>query len=560
MKIILVFLFLTLFQHVFGQKNYTLNFTNLDYKIIKKNIPEKFEDSTTLITYLKNIQNTAIQKGYLLASFDSINYHNKTFTTRFTIGQKFGKAHLTIAKENLWILKASNLNEKFIKNVDFTPLQISNILKTISKTLENNGYPFASVFLSDTKIEGVELKAEISIANKEHYEWTKIHLKGDNSISDKYIANLIGIKLNTSFNQSDFKKISKRLKQANFITEIKPAEILFTKEGVELFLYLKSNPISSVNGVIGFQPNPITNRVNLTGDLSLKLVNVIKRGELIDLNWKSIQDQTQSLQTKLNYPFLFNTNFGLDGTFNLYKLDSSFLELKSSIGVQYFMKGGNYIKMFYQNISSNIISQNAVTNSMGNVNTNNYGLAVSKRQFDYLPNPRNGFSIHTEVSIGSRKSNENDTSTTTIATTYRSDFFLEWIKPIHKRHIFYLSNHSSFYYAPIIFQNEVERFGGQTTQRGFNEQELFSTAKTTTRIEYRYLVDKNSRAFLFFDQTWYENNSVNYYKDTPFGFGAGFSFGTNIGVFSLSYALGKQFDNPILLRDGKIHFGYTSFF
>ena len=223
MKIILAFLFLTLFQVVFGQKKHTLNFTNLDYKIIKKNIPEKFEDSTTLITYLKSIQNTAIKKGYLLASFDSINYQNKTFTTRFSIGQKFWKAHLTIAKENLWILKESDLNEKFIKNVDFTPLQISSILKTISKTLENNGYPFASVFLSNPKVQGVELKAEISIINKEYYEWKKIHLKGDNSISDKYISNLIGIKLNTSFNQSDFKKISKRLKQANFITEIKPA-------------------------------------------------------------------------------------------------------------------------------------------------------------------------------------------------------------------------------------------------------------------------------------------------------------------------------------------------
>ena len=213
------------------------------------------------------------------------------------------------------------------------------------------------------------------------------------------------------------------------------------------------------------------------------------------------------------------------------------------------MKGGNYIKMFYQNISSNIISQNAVTNSMGNVSTNNYGIAISKRQFDYLPNPTNGFSIHTEVQIGSRKSNENDTSSTIISTTYRSEFLLEWIKPIHKRHIFYFSNHSNFYFAPVIFQNEVERFVGQTSQRGFNEQELFATTKTTSRIEYRYLVDKNSRAFLFFDQTWYENNAVNYYKDTPLGFGAGFSFGTNIGVFSLSYALGKQFDNPVLLRD-----------
>jgi hypothetical protein len=79
-------------------------------------------------------------------------------------------------------------------------------------------------------------------------------------------------------------------------------------------------------------------------------------------------------------------------------------------------------------------------------------------------------------------------------------------------------------------------------------------------LEYRVLVDRNSHAFLFYDQTFYENNAQQYYFDKPFGVGAGFSFGTNIGVFSISYGIGKQFDYPMLLRDGKVHFGYVSFF
>ena len=561
MKIFLVFLFFTLVQLCWTQENYTLMFTNPEYKVIKKNIPKTFKDSLQLFKYLKSIQNTAIKKGYLLSSFDTISYQNKNVKAHFSLGKKFGKANLSITTENLSLLKNSmNISEKLIQNIDFTPLQISSILKNIYKTLENNGYPFAKVWLSNIEIKDDQLSAEVSIEKEQYYEWNKINLKGDNSISEIFITNLIGIKVGTSYNQSDFKKISKRLKQANFISEIKPAEILFTKDGVELFLYLKSNPISSANGVIGFQPDPTTNNLNLTGDLSLKLVNVIKRGELLELNWKSIKDQTQSLNTKLNYPFLFNTNFGIDGQFQLYKLDSSFLELKSSIGVQYFMKGGNYIKLFYQNISSNVITKNVSTNLMGNVNTNNYGLALYKRQFDYIPNPTNGFSINTELSIGSRKSTISDTSTTITSTTYRGEISLEWVYPLHKRHVLYFSNFSAFYHAPIIFQNEVERFGGQTSQRGINEQELFATTKTTSRVEYRFLVDKNSRAFLFYDQTWYENNAASYYQDSPFGFGAGFSFGTNIGTFSLSYALGKQYSNPILLRDGKIHFGYISYF
>jgi len=73
-------------------------------------------------------------------------------------------------------------------------------------------------------------------------------------------------------------------------------------------------------------------------------------------------------------------------------------------------------------------------------------------------------------------------------------------------------------------------------------------------------VDKNSHVFAFFDQGWYENNAIAYYNDLPYGFGVGFSFGTNLGIFSISYALGKQFDNPITLRSGKIHFGYVAYF
>jgi hypothetical protein len=89
---------------------------------------------------------------------------------------------------------------------------------------------------------------------------------------------------------------------------------------------------------------------------------------------------------------------------------------------------------------------------------------------------------------------------------------------------------------------------------------LFATTKSSMSVEYRYLVDQNSRVFAFFDQSWYENNAVKYFNDKPFGFGFGFSFGTNLGIFSISYAQGKQFDNPILIKNGKVHFGYVAYF
>lgn len=46
----------------------------------------------------------------------------------------------------------------------------------------------------------------------------------------------------------------------------------------------------------------------------------------------------------------------------------------------------------------------------------------------------------------------------------------------------------------------------------------------------------------------------------PVGFGAGITFETRLGIFSFNYALGKQFNNPILFKEGKVHFGIVNYF
>jgi outer membrane protein assembly factor BamA len=547
-----------------GQKNYILTFTTSEYSIFKKNIESKFTDSLQAKNYIQNLQSSAIKNGYALASIDTIRFLENELNASFYLGPKFGTANLKLNDNDLrYFRQYMKVSEKFFTNATFSPHQISSILKKMHSTLENNGYPFSKVYLNKIKIEEANLQANIVVQKNELFKWTEIHIKGDSAISKLFLSNIIRIKPGDKYNQDELIQITKRLKQINFIKEIKPHEVLFTKNGAELFLYVKSNPISSINGVIGLQPNPKTNRVDFTGDISLKLLNTIKRGELIELNWKSMQAQTQSLKGKVNYPFLFKTPFGVDGQFNLYKRDTTYLELKSTIGIQYFLKGGNYLKVFYQNYSSNILSggsNNPNFKNLGTVHSNGYGLAILRKQVDYIPNPSKGFILNTEISIGTRKSRATDTSKVIVNNTYRSDVSLEFFIPLAKRHVFRFASQTDFYFAPKIYQNELTRFGGLTSQRGFNEEELFATTKSLMSFEYRFLVDQNSRAFLFYDQSWYENNATTYYKDHPFGFGAGFSFGTNIGIFSISYAQGKQFNNPILIKNGKVHFGYEAYF
>ncbi len=179
-------------------------------------------------------------------------------------------------------------------------------------------------------------------------------------------------------------------------------------------------------------------------------------------------------------------------------------------------------------------------------------------QVDYIPNPRKGSIWSITGSIGNRTLTKDSVTTQNLiyTTTLKGDLYI----PLGKRFVFKTSGTAESFYTGNIQQNELIRFGGNNIQRGFLEDELLSTTRVTGTAEFRLLLDQNSNLFVFFDQSWYERNVTNYVHDHPFGFGTGLSFGTNLGIFSISVALGKQFNNPILFKDSKVHVGYIAYF
>lgn len=562
MRLILLLFSIVLTFQLFGQEKIHLDYKGDSYQQIKRNVTSDFSDSNKLVDYTQAFINLAYKRGYLEASFDSILVEDSlNFTAYFHLGKRYNSIQLATNNDQLLFLrKNGKLNEKLLSNISFTPIELQRTLQSIHKTYTNNGYPFAKVQLRNVQFDSSMSTADLIIEEGPLVIWKELYIQGDSSISKKFISNLIEIKPGEAYKERKLNSISQRIKQLNFIREIKPAEVLFTEEGADLYIYIESVPISSINGVLGLQRDQTTDKLMFTGELKLQLINLLKRGEALNIEWRSIQPQTQALKTKLDFPFLFQTPFGISGKFNLYKKDSTFLELIGNIGVNYFLSGGSYIKAFYETAGSNLLSGSNGQTNLASVNSNNYGLGYFRRRLDYIPNPSVGSIIEFNGSVGSRKSRITDTSNVIQSTIYKSSIDLTFFIPTFNRQTIKISNYTSIYYAPKIYSNELFRIGGLSSIRGFNEEELRASTYSILSVEYRYLVDRNSHAFVFIDQAFYEQNQTNYINDYPFGFGAGFSFGTNIGIFSISYALGKQFDNPILLRDGKIHFGYIAYF
>ena len=112
-----------------------------------------------------------------------------------------------------------------------------------------------------------------------------------------------------------------------------------------------------------------------------------------------------------------------------------------------------------------------------------------------------------------------------------------------------------------LAQNELYRIGGIRTMRGIDEESILATSFSITTIEYRYLLDTQTAVYLFMDHSWWEKRSdLPYIKDSPISFGAGLNLKTSSGIFTFNYALGQQFNNPVLLRNAKVSFGFKSIF
>lgn len=417
------------------------------------------------------------------------------------------------------------------------------------------------------------LTALLSIEKNQRYIIDSIIIKGNATISDQYLKNYFRIKEGDLYNESTVKRLSTKINELPFVTEEQKWRIQFSEDESKLYLFLKKKQASRFNGVLGVLPDDETGKLRLTGDVKLNLMNAFRNGEKISFNWRSIQENTQDLNFDISYPFLMNSPFGIDYNFKLYKRDTTFIDVGHKIGLRYILKGNNFFKVFFHNKSSNLLARSNFTSltvlpSYADVSSQQYGIGFFIENLDYTLNPKKGYSINFNGSLGNKRIKKNPEINPELyeninlkTSIYNADVNMAYYFPIAKRSVIKLGSRNGYTYNENLFENELLRIGGLLTLRGFDEESIFASLYTIETIEYRFILEQNSYFFAFLDGAYYENKNINsFVSDRPFGFGAGMSFETRAGIFSISYALGKQFDNPILFRSGKVHFGFVNFF
>ena len=580
-----------------AQNKYTLIIRGADKDaagiISQTGLQTSFTSRENCKDYINKLPGFLQSKGFVTASIDSLYFDTTVARMVLFSGELYRWAQLDAHTIDPRVLDAIGWREKMFagKTIDFTQVQLWE--ERILTHFENTGYPFARVYLDSLVLDKDNVSALLKADRGPLYRIDSIRIFGSAKISNIYLQRYLEIPAGSIYNKEKLLRINKKIRDLNYVEEEKVFDLTLLGTGSVLNMYLKQKKSSQVNVLIGFLPNNnqlAAKKLLITGEGNLNLKNALGSGETIGLNFQALQVASQRLNLLYQHPYLFNSPFGLDFVFDIFKKDSSFVNINLQFGSTYTVNTNQSAKLFIQKIQT-IISEGGINSPLiiqsrrlpdvADVSSFNVGVEYDFNNTNYRLNPRMGNEIRLVTSIGTKKlkkNNEivalkdpNDPSfnfeklyDTVKLKTYQIRVRLMAAKyfPLgNQRSTVKTAINAGMFQSGNVFRNELFQLGGYKLLRGFDEESQYLSQFAIATAEFRYLVGQNSFFYALADGGWGRNSSQNIKTNyTYFGTGLGLAFETKAGIFNLAWAVGKRNDTEFNLRQSKIHFGFVNYF
>lgn len=513
------------------------------------------EEINLLNSISKFSKDTVIEKNTHLAPKEEgiFMVNDKIYKAYFNLGNQIQKIRIYYDDNEINLKLVLERNKKTTFGYfEVEPKNLSSTLQEISNALEKVGNSFSEVSLKNILIKNDTLiEAELEIKKSISRKIDKIIISGYPDFPKTYFKYHLALAQGTVFSKNKLDKASDAINTLDFVSEIKPPEVLFTKDSTIVYLYLKKENANRFDGLIGFTSKETGKGLALNGYLDLSLNNLFHSGENFNLTWKNNGNNRQVFNIDFTLPYIFNSKLSVNGALNIYKQDSSFVNTALKLALPYRINVRNSIGLIlHSESSSNLLT--ITDNDIEDYNNLFYGM-----NYNYIiPNNhllfKSKFNFYSEALMGKRKS---------ITDNNQSKFYLKTnylLSLNHKNHVF-VQNNSGIINSEKLYSNEVMRVGGSNSIRGFDEESILASAYSIFNLEYRYTTNNSSYLYSISD-LGYIDNKISNFTSQIYAFGFGYAFSSKLGFVNLSYALGKTSDTSFNFDNSRFHIKIVNFF
>lgn len=499
------------------------------------------QNSIQISDKLNTIAKKLIEAGYINSYIiKKTKQKDSSSIVTISLEKKIKYIHIYIGKINNLISKDLFDSKKDSLTLPYTQAEL--FLKQTLQKLELNGYAFAKVKLDNIQQKDEHLHAELIISTGIRRNLNSIEIKYSNSqhknIFPKGAEKQINKKYQkTIFNQNTVKQINQDFEEFGFINQIKFPEILFTKDTTKVFVYLEKRNTNNFEGYLGFN-NTENKKIQLNGYLDLTLINILLRGEELSVYWKNDGNNQKTFNANLNLPYLFNSPIALKTQINIYKQDSIFQNTRTNIQLGYYLNYNRRIYFGYESTESSDIQ-----------NTNNQNLTDYKNIFytttlTLKKNQQQNILFPTKSSLNLILGSGNRTTQSNLKTKqYFINFNIMENIYINEKNSMNITGQTNYLKSKNYIINELYRFGGINSIRGFAENSLQANLLTALLTEYRHILTSNFYFNTILDYCYYEGptlsaNSSN--NEKLLGIGLGFGALTSNGLLKFAITNGKS--------------------
>ncbi|PXY41937.1 hypothetical protein DMB65_05065 [Flavobacterium cheongpyeongense] len=477
------------------------------------------------------------KKGYLdVKTVENQNENDSTYTYKLSLGSKIKYTYIYIGRNNSFFDSYKTKNDTVIIPYKET----ENFMNQIIIDAERQGFALSKLKLENIQTKNSIIYADLNFNSEKKRNVNSIIINYTNNNRKDYfpkghLKQLHKTYISKTFNQKIIKELYKDINNFGFINQTKYPEILFTNDSTKIYVYIEKRKANTFDGYIGFS-NDENKKLNLNGYIDVTLQNTLKAGEQFSLYWKSDGNQQKTFNTKLEIPYIFKSPLGIKAQLNIFKQDSTFQNTKTAIDLGYYIKYNSKLYLGYQSTESSDIQ-----------NTNNTTISDFKNTFitstfDYTKTDAVNYlfpkKANTSLVFGFGKRNTNNQpETATSSNQFYTNLNFSYNFELNEKNFININLQNFYLKSDNYIVNELFRFGGINSIRGFLENSLQGNFFSSILTEYRYIVSKNLYINSILDYGIYQDltRSINKNKiDKLTGIGAGTTIQTTNGPLRIN--------------------------
>lgn len=549
MKQLLLKHLLHIFFFLFSFSSYSQNFhlkiigsNEIENRIIDSlNYSTKHSNIKLLHEEIKNTSEKLTSIGFLDNKIQETKLINdSTYISIIELKKRIKETHIYIGTNNVFFNSTETKNDTVIVPYN----QLENFLNQKILDAEKKGFALSKIKLDNIKRKNLIIYGVLNFKSEKKRTVNSIIITQTDSQEKKHfpkghLKQLNKKYLNKTFNQEIVKELYNDINSFEFITQTKYPQILFTSDSTKIYTYVEKRKANTFDGYIGFS-NDDNKKTTLNGYLDIALLNTLHAGEQFSLYWKSDGNQQKTFNTKIEIPYIFNSSLGLKAQLNIFKQDSTFQNTKTAIDLGYYLNYNSKIYLGYQSTESSDI-QNTNNSTISDFKNSYITSTFDYKQLDYTSNlfPKKTY-LSFIAGYGKRNTNNNPNTANSSPQFYINANFSNNFE-LNKKNYININLQNFYLKSNNYIVNELFRFGGINSIRGFLENSLQTNFTSMLLTEYRYVVSKNLYINSIIDYAIYQDLTSSQNPDKIHnltGIGIGTTIQTTSGLLRINLTNG----------------------